>query len=127
MLDFQQKRKIRSVAYNRITLIILFLLVLVFARSTWVVYTKQRASQDMKNVSLMNVEELRLRNDELQSKIERLETTPGVEEEIKLKFNVVKERENMVVIVENEKDNISTTSPKVRLWNKILNFLKIGN
>ena len=119
MLDFQQKRKIRNVAYNRITLIILFLLVLVFARSTWIVYQKQRVSEDMKNVSLTNVEELRLRNNELQSKIDRLETTPGVEEEIRLKFNVVKERENMVVIVENEDSKASTTSPKVGFWNKI--------
>ena len=122
MLDFQQKRKIRNVAYNRITLIILFLLVLVFARSTWIVYQKQRASKDMKNVSLMNVEELRLRNNELQSKIERLDTVPGVEEEIRLKFNVVKARENMVVIVENNNDKASTTSPRVSFWNKIKKF-----
>jgi len=122
MLDFQQKRKIRNVAYNRITLIILFLLVLVFARSTWIVYQKQRASKDMKNVSLMNVEELRLRNNELQSKIERLDTVPGVEEEIRLKFNVVKARENMVVIVENDDNKASTTSPKVGFWSKIKKF-----
>ncbi|MCX6701984.1 MAG: septum formation initiator family protein, partial [Candidatus Zambryskibacteria bacterium] len=113
MLDFQQKRKIRSVAYNRITLFILFILILIIGRSTWMVYRKERTSQDMKNVSLQNVEELRLRNDELTAKIARLETTPGVEEEIRSKFNVVKSEENMVVIVENEKDKVSTTSPEI--------------
>lgn len=122
MLDFQQKRKIRSVAYNRITLFILFILILIIGRSTWMVYRKERTSQDMKNVSLQNVEELRLRNDELTAKIARLETTPGVEEEIRSKFNVVKSEENMVVIVENEKDKVSTTSPEISLWQKIKNF-----
>ncbi|MFA5889063.1 MAG: hypothetical protein WCW47_02400 [Candidatus Paceibacterota bacterium] len=124
MLDFQQKRKIRSVTYNRITLVILFLLVLIVARSTWVVYQKHRISEDMKNVSLQDVEKLRQRSNELKLKMEKLETNTGIEEEIRLKFNVVKERENMVVIVEDENKEASTTSPKVSIWNKIVNFFR---
>lgn len=122
MLDFQQKRKIRSVAYNRITLVVLFLFLLFIARSTWMVFRKEQISSDMKNISQKNVEELRLREKELTSKIDRLATTPGIEEEIRLKFNVVKEGENMVVVVPNEESEASTTDQDVSLWQKIKNF-----
>ena len=124
MLDFQQKRKIRNVTYNRITLVILFLLVLIVIRSTWIVYDKHRISQDMKNVSLQNVEKLRQRSNELKLKMEKLGTNTGIEEEIRLKFNVVKNMENMVVIVEDENKEASTTSLEIGFWDKIMNFFR---
>jgi len=125
MLDFQQRRKIRNLTYSRITLLILFLLVLFMVRSTWNVYQKKRISEEMKNLSLENVEKLRLRDNELGKSIEKLETDSGVEEEIRLKFNVVKSGENMAVIVEDEKNNLATTTNlKIGWWNELLNFFK---
>ena len=70
MLDFQQKRKVRSIAYNKVTLFLLFLLIILVARSTWTVYQKKILSEEMKNISLKNVMGLRLRNEELKSNIE---------------------------------------------------------
>jgi cell division protein FtsB len=122
MLDFQQKRKIRALSYNKVTLIILFLLVLIFAHSTFVVYQKKEISEDMKNISLQNVEDLRSRNNELQSQIERLETNVGIEEEIRLKFNVVKEGESVVVVVEDTENKMSATSTKISIFDKIRQF-----
>lgn len=122
MLDFQQKRKIRSMAYSRVVIGILFLVVLFMAHSTWTVYKKKMASEEMKNISLENVEDLRRRNNDLGSKINRLDTTPGIEEEIRLKFNVVKGDENMVVIVEDEKNETSTTQTIPSLWERIKNL-----
>jgi len=78
----------------------------------------------MRNTSAQNVNELRLRTEELNDKIDRLNTTAGVEEEIRLKFNVVKEEENMVVIVEDDSSGSATTSPKLGFWQKILNIFK---
>ncbi len=122
MLDYGQKRKVRSVMYHKATLVILAVLVLVMARSTWIVYQKKISSEEMKNVSLQNVEELRSRNNDLTAKIERLGTQTGIEEEIRSKFSVVKEKENMVVVVEDQNSEISTTSPKTGLWNLIKSF-----
>lgn len=122
MLDFQQKRKIRSFAYNRVVIGILLLVVLIMAHSTWTVYRKKEASEEMKNVSLQNVEELRQRNKDLENKINRLDSTPGIEEEIRLKFNVVKGDENMVVIVDDKENSSSTVSSKSGFWQKIKSF-----
>ncbi|HBD25094.1 MAG: hypothetical protein A2566_02335 [Candidatus Zambryskibacteria bacterium RIFOXYD1_FULL_40_13] len=122
MLDFQQKRKISKIAYSRVTLVILLVLILVMIRSTWIVYQKKRTSEEMKNISEQNVEVLRSRNDELKALINRLETQPGIEEEIRLKFNVVKGEENMVVVVEDERGVVGTTSPEVSFWQKIKTY-----
>ena len=122
MLDFHQKRKVRAVLYHHITLVALFILVLVILHSTWAVYKKERESQEMKNVSLEQVKELKQRNDELTSKIDKLATVSGVEEEIRSKFSVVKNNENMVVVVPNKDSEVSTTSLKISFWQKIWSF-----
>jgi propanediol dehydratase small subunit len=93
------------------------------AHSTWTVYKKKQSSQEMKDISLQNVIELRVRSEDLKSKIETLKTDTGIEEEIRSKFNVTKDNENMVVVVDDEKNVASTTAPKANLWQKIINFL----
>lgn len=122
MIDFQQKRKIRSVAYHKATLIILSILVLIFAHSVWGVYQKKRESEEMKNISLQNTKELRLRDEDLKMKIERLGTQTGVEEEIRSKFNVVKDGEKIVVIVEDQSSGLSASSSVTGFWQKIWDF-----
>ncbi len=122
MLDFHQKRKVRSFMYNKVTLVILFLLVLVLARSTWVVWQKKQESEEMKSVSMRNVEELRSRESELQAKMNKLDTDHGIEEEIRAKYSVVKEGENMVVVVEAENTEVATGTPKLGFWQKIGRF-----
>ena len=122
MLDFQQKRKFKAILYHRITLVVLAVLVLLVLHSTWVVYKKERESQDMKNVSLQHVEDLRQRNDDLNSKIDKLATVSGVEEEIRVKFSVAKDNETMVVIVPSQEALATTTKVDVGFWEKLKNM-----
>ncbi len=123
MLDFSQKRKFRSLLYNWITIGILAIIVLFFLHSTWSVYKKDKESEQMKQVSLQNVEELRARNENLQTKIDRLATPEGVEEEIRSKFSVAKENENMVLVVESEQNlEQPTTTEQVTFWQRIRSF-----
>lgn len=119
MLDFQQKRKVRSLMYNHVTLYVLGAVVLIVLHSTWSVYKKKNESEELKNISEQHVEELRQRDSELRAQLARLDTVPGVEEEIRSKFSVAKDKENIVVIVNDEEKSVSTTSSEKGLWNKI--------
>ena len=121
MLDFERKRKLRSYMYNRITLWVLGVVVIFALHSTWLVYQKKRESERMKNISLARVGELEARDADLKSKIERLSTPTGMEEEIRSKFSVAKENENMVVVLEDQKA-VATTTKKVTFWQKIIDF-----
>lgn len=120
MLDFHQKRKVRAVMYHRATLIVLSILVLLSIHSVWSVYQKKSTSEQAKEVALRRTEELRARDSELKSNIERLQTTRGIEEEIRSKFTVAKNGENMVVVVDDSKVGTSTTQRG--FWRKIRDF-----
>lgn len=122
MFDFQQKRKIRAFLYHPVTLVILFIFVVFFIHSTWVVYTKKQASENLKNTLLERVENLRARDKELSSRIERLKTNPGVEEEIRSKFTVAKDNENMIIVIEEPDEKLASATPKASFWQKLLNF-----
>ena len=123
MLDFERKRKLRNIMYHKITLWVLGVVVIFALHSTWLVYQKKRESERMKNISLAHVRELEARDADLKSKIERLSTPTGVEEEVRSKFSVAKENENMVVVVEDKKV-VATTTEKVSIWQKIWDFIK---
>lgn len=80
---------------------------------------KKRESVTMREVSTERLAELESRNAELDAKIKKLETVSGVEEEIRSKYSVAKESENMVIIV-REDAGASTTSEETQgLWSKI--------
>lgn len=121
MLDFQQKRKLRGVLYNRVTLIILAIFVLISLRSVWVVYGKQRESDELRNNAADRVTALSQREAELQGQLSRLQTEQGIEAEIRSKFSVAKHNENVVVIVDDAAST-STTTPHGGLWQKIIDF-----
>ena len=116
MLNFHQKRKVRAVMYHRATLCILSIFVLIILHSTWVVFQKKIESERLKNISEKNINNLKLRQSELKSKIDRLETPSGLEKEIRSKFTVAKSGESMVVVVDNTRSPASTTIPKFSFW-----------
>jgi len=122
MFDFVQKRKIRQVLYNKITLIILAILVLFFLHSTWVVWQKERESQTLKDIALLHESELQERNTELQSDVQRLQTSSGLEAEIRSKFDVAKPGEDMVVVVPDP-NQASTSNQNQGILQKIWQML----
>jgi cell division protein FtsB len=121
MLDSQQKRKVKSLMYHKVTLVILFLLVLLALRSTWVVYYKKVESERLEKISLDRRNELDGRNKELTSQIERLNTESGIEAEIRSKFSVAKDNEKTVVIVDDS-STTSIASSTNSLWQRIKSF-----
>ena len=127
MLDFEKKRKVRGILYSRVTIGVLVVLVFIVAHSTWSVWQKKRESEQLKNISMQNVEDLKTRDANLRSKIDRLQTDAGLEEEIRSKFSVAKADESVVVVVPQEAA-VATSAPlEVSFWQKIWNFLKIEN
>ncbi len=124
MLDIHQKRKFRNILYHKVTLVLLFILVLLAIHSTWKVYQKKQESLVMKETSTKRLSELETRNNELDLKIKKLSTTSGVEEEIRSKFSVAKDNENMVVIVREDSTSTPNTSQKTSFWSKFKALFK---
>lgn len=99
----QEQRNRRMNYTSCIWLFILFLIFGVLAHATWGVYQKEkiaRENRDAVEAKLLALEEKKITLDEA---LERLGTERGIEEEIREKFRVVKEGEQLVILLdENE-------------------------
>lgn len=119
MLEFQEKRKIKKFIYSKITLFILLVLILLTLKATWGVYTKYSLTKENMEKSATNAEKLLARQDFLESEIDRLQTPAGVEQEIREKYGLVKEGEEVIVILPAEQDiDVKAEAPK-SWWQKM--------
>ncbi len=82
------------------SLIILIILTFFLARGVWGVYVQERDTRITKNQRVAHLEELEGRESALQEELDRLDTERGVEEEIRRKFEVAREGEKVIVIVD---------------------------
>ena len=124
MLDFQQKRKLRSRLYNRWALGILGVVVLLAIHSTWGAYQKERESAKLLQMAETQSSELQNRQKELQDKIANMQTPQGLEEEIRSKFNVAKPNENVAIVLDSSDATSSLSATSTSFWQKILNFFR---
>lgn len=111
--------------YHKATLGVLFIIVILLLHSTWSVYKKKRSSEEMRDIVSSRVTDLRQRKADLDSKIDKLATISGVEEEIRSKFSVTKGDETMVVVLPRENEKVSTSTEKVSFWQKFVDFFGI--
>lgn len=119
MLEFQEKRKIKKFIYSKITLFILLVLILLTLKATWGVYTKYSLTKENMEKSETNAENLLSRQDFLESEIDRLQTPAGVEQEIREKYGLVKEGEEVIVILPaGQEIDVKAEAPK-SWWQKM--------
>ncbi len=101
MFDFYERRKIKQWLYSWSFLAVLFISSTFIAHGVWGVYQKERQTRINKNQQLTYLEGLKVRQEALEEEITGLNTERGIEEEIRQKFEVAKEGENVIVIVES--------------------------
>jgi len=110
MLEFYEKRKLRRVLYSKPVLVVLFLLVLAFLIPVWGAYQKVVNTHEQRIAVAAELHELRTREHILQEEINRLETPQGVEAEIRKKYELGREGEELIVIVGDAKPEVRKTT-----------------
>lgn len=124
MLEFQQKRRLRRILYSKVTLVLLFALLLLFGRSTFSLWEKQREAE--RGLSAMEGERaaLELKGKSLAARIAALKTERGIEEAIREKFKVAKEGEGVVVVIDpkEKEDTIGEANSFFTWWKSIRGF-----
>jgi len=66
------------------------------------------------------------RRSELEKKVEKLNSEQGIESEIRKNFDVAREGETVVVLVEEDRSMIEPlplSSQKLPIWRRFLNFI----
>jgi uncharacterized small protein (DUF1192 family) len=99
MFDFHERRKLKQYAYSIPTLIALFVVVGFLGNSVFGVYKKEKETGDRLNQRALYLDDLNERGEALESEIDRLSSERGLEEELRGKFEVAREGEEVIVIV----------------------------
>ena len=118
-----EKRKIKKRVYSWWSVILLAVIAFFFVSNTWDVYKKYVESK--KNIASLHerYEDAQEREGELIKKIDHLNSESGLEEEIRGKFNVAKDGEQVVVIISSDTEEVPEVveNPGLikRLWSKL--------
>ncbi len=128
MLEFQEKKKLRKILYSKTMLVAVFAILFFIAKATLGVYYKQKASGANLAKAREEIAELKKREKTLNSEIDHLNTDSGVEEEIRKKFMVGKEGEQVIVIVDDAKASNTEKidgGNKSGIWSRIVNLFRV--
>ncbi len=108
--------------YSRGVRIFLFILMLYSLFSAYTVYQKKRQSDiDMHNAELRLLA-LSAKESVLLKEIDHLQTDEGLEEEIRSKYSVAKEKERVVVLVEDDVATVTPVVEKKSVWTRMAEF-----
>jgi cell division protein FtsB len=99
-MDFHEKRKFKRLLYSKVTLVILAVILVLLVPGVWNMFQKERETRSNRKEQQLILEELKEREAQLRAEIERLSAARGVEEELRSKFEVGREGEEAIVIVE---------------------------
>lgn len=120
MAEFKKKSK-NTFWHSPIALGILFCFLVLFIYNIVGLFTKERETARKRNIQLDNIEVLRNREKDLSMNIAKLNTEEGIEDAIREKYQVVKEGEKEVIIVDEQEKKIEldTIQNKHGLWDFI--------
>ncbi len=104
VFDFYEKRKIRSWLYSKVTIGLIATLALLVFVSVYKRYQVERQVAERRAAAEAELKELKERAVFLEEKVSHLENERGLEEEIRTRFDVAKEGEQVVIILENENE-----------------------
>lgn len=112
MFDFHEKRKIRSILYSKPVAFVLFLAALLLSTSVYNRYTVAKEMEQKLEVKRAELMELEHRAEILRTKVEYLDNERGIEEELRNRFDVRKEGEQVIILIdERAEKGTATPSP----------------
>ncbi len=102
MFDFYQKRKLRSIVNSPFTQGLILLMVIWVGWSAYVRYEIAMEMKDRREIAESQADELQMRKDNLEEKVQYLSSERGIEAEMRRQFDVALPGEQVVVIVDKD-------------------------
>ncbi len=123
MNEFQRKKRLHRMLYSKVSITLLAILTILIIRGSIAVVQKERQSR--KNLEKVEAELIvaKEREKTLEEDIKTLSTPTGIESEIRSKYNVRKEGEDVIIVVEPESQEDSS-STESSFWSKIRDWFK---
>ena len=110
MFDFYQRRKFKTILSSKITRVLLVVLVLLMGYSAYKRYAIAKDMERRRHEVESDAVRLQGQKEVLEKQVRYLSDDRGIEAEMRRQFDVALDNEQVVVIVEPEKDEIKTSS-----------------
>lgn len=126
MREFQERNKVKKRIYSKTTLLLLLLLCILVTRGAYGVYLKEKSSRQEMHRILEQKVELEQRLHAIEGHNEHLQTAAGIETEIRHKFDVVKDGEGVIVIVDKEMPIIEEDKRGIvrKFWDSVVHVFR---
>ena len=121
-MEFYDKQKIRKFCYSKVTIAILMFFVAMMIPGVYGIYTKVSESSRDRKAAEHELVDLEVREKMLVEKVERGNSDRGQEEQIREKFNLAKEGESVIILVEKpipDSTTVNEANVFKAMWNKI--------
>lgn len=124
MLKKKEQKKWKKVFYSRLTLIALVFLLVFLGRATWGMYVKEKQTSEAVEQSRKELLELKERYSDWEKKLNKVSTERGVEEIIRENFDMAKEGEGVIVMIDDESKKEDNKKEEKSWWQKIIGIFK---
>lgn len=119
MREYQQKHMIRTLVYSKVTLVVLFLLIVLLLRSIMELKDKQVEVSKLRDDSIKERDELQKKVDVARKQTEDIETPRGFESYIRTTYPVAKKGEGVIVIYDDDKVPVSAVRRDITVWERL--------
>lgn len=125
MFDFYEKRKVKKLLHSRVVLTVLCIPVVLMMYAAYNAYEKKQETSERRSELSARLAGLEERRTELEQDIDMLNDPRGVEAELRSRYEVGKEGEEVVVFVEQIATDTENIQPvkKDTIWDKIVRTL----
>lgn len=124
MRELEQRRHPLRLLGLRLFTIGLLVIAFALIRGVWVVYEKERETYGGRAVAEQELKDINEREMRLRGEIARLRTLQGVEESLRQQFDMAKEGEGVIIIVDREpseeKENEHIDTHTVSGWKRLI-------
>ena len=124
MSQFQKQSYKKKIMYSPITLVVLAIVLVIVLYGVIGIIPKYRNAIAEKNAVLKKQAVLEERQNHLNEELNKLKTPEGFEEDIREKLNVIKDGEQVIVVVDKpvKASDQKTVPPKQTFWSKLMDW-----
>lgn len=120
MKEYQQRHMIRTLVYSRVTMVVLFLLIVLLARSVVELNNKRITTARLQAESAADRKELEEKVRKAEVKSTSIKTERGMEAYIRSTYPVVQEGEGVIVVYDTSVSPVTPVREDMTFWESLL-------
>lgn len=120
MKEYQQKYIVRTILYSRVTMVILFILLILFIRTIVELNDKRINASNLREESVTLRKDLEGKVAKATEKVETIKTERGFETYVRTTYPVVGEGEGVIVIYDAPTSLVTPVREDMTVWERLL-------